>query len=68
MVNVDSLVSVALSRDSFEVFPVQFDTNKQEPMWTCDKLQRADLTYYIARGIREAINTQYEIDSLIAHI
>ena len=26
-------------------------------MWTCDKLQRADLTYCIARGIREAINT-----------
>ena len=44
------------------------EKNKQEPMWTCDKLQRADLTYYIARGIREAINTQYEIDSLIAHI
>ena len=26
MVNVDSLVSVALSRDSFKVFPIQFDT------------------------------------------
>ena len=26
MVNVDSLVSVALSRDSLNVFPVQFDT------------------------------------------
>ena len=53
-------------------FPFQiqlfFQYNKQEPMWTCDKLQRADLTYYIARGIRETINTQYEIDSLIAHI
>ena len=34
-------------------------------MWTCDKLQRADLEYCIAKGIREAINTKYEIDSLI---
>ena len=26
-------------------------------MWTCDKLQRADLIYCIAKEIREAINT-----------
>ena len=26
MVNVNSLVSVALSRDSFKVFPIQLDT------------------------------------------
>ena len=36
-------------------------------MWTCDKLQRADLTYCIAKGKgnKRAINYKYEIDSLI---
>ena len=52
-----TVVMVELTCPSEENVKIWHEENKQEPMWTCDKLQRADLTYCIARGIREAINT-----------
>ena len=62
------VVYISYMSNQITIISNEISANKQEPMWTYDKLQRADLTYYIARGIRKAINTQYEIDSLVAHI
>ena len=44
------VVYISYMSNQITIISNEISANKQEPIWTYDKLQRADLTYCIARG------------------